>query len=99
MLAAMIPIIEKLTALIIGLYCFGCTSSGSNPPTQKDKNSRIVCTKEGCSGTYSGVEFINRSDLAHQYSNEMSEKVGDKLKQLYKDGLYSKVDFSKMPTL
>ncbi len=42
---------------------------------------------------YIGPEFINGSDVAHQLSNKMSGEVGDKLKELYGQGKYSKVDF------
>jgi hypothetical protein len=55
---------------------------------------------------YRGVEFVseryidrldlNGTDVAHQYSNKMCEYVGNKLKQLYRDTLYSKVDFSRI---
>ncbi len=47
-------------------------------------------------GTYTGPEFINGSDVAHQFSNKMSAAVGDKLKELYKNELYGKVDFSNI---
>ena len=62
------------------------------------------CNDSACSGIYRGVEFVseryidrlelNGTDVAHQYSNKMCEYVGNKLKQLYLDGLYSKVDFN-----
>ena len=29
----------------------------------------IQCTEKGCKGTYRGPEFINRDDIAHQFSN------------------------------
>lgn len=62
------------------------------------------CSDSACSGMYRGVEFVseryidrlelNGTDVAHQYSNKMCEYVGNKLKQLYRDSLYSKVDFN-----
>lgn len=65
-----------------------------------------VCTDSACSGMYRGVEFVspkyiqrldlNGTDVAHQYSNKIAEYVGNKLKQLYRAGLYSKVDFGKI---
>ncbi|MDR0803123.1 hypothetical protein [Fluviicola sp.] len=65
-----------------------------------------VCTDSACYGMYRGVEFIseryidrlklNGTDVAHQYSNKMCEYVGNKLKQLYRDSLYSKVDLTKI---
>ena len=64
------------------------------------------CTDSACSGMYRGVEFVseryinqldlNGTDVAHQYSNKMCEYVGNKLKQLYRDSLYSKVDFRRI---
>ncbi|MCL5245154.1 hypothetical protein M4I21_04995 [Cellulophaga sp. 20_2_10] len=56
----------------------------------------IQCSDNGCNGQYVGAEFINRSDIAHQFSNKMSAKVGDKLKELFKGGKYSKVDFENI---
>ncbi len=65
-----------------------------------------VCTDSACYGMYRGVEFVseqyidrlklNGTDVAHQYSNKMCEYVGKKLKQLYRDSLYSKVDLTKI---
>ncbi|WP_343604434.1 hypothetical protein [Fluviicola sp.] len=65
-----------------------------------------ACTDSACSGMYRGVEFVsdryidrlklNGTDVAHQYSNKMCEYVGKKLKQLYRDSLYSKVDMAKI---
>jgi hypothetical protein len=63
---------------------------------KKAYKENVYCNDDSCYGTYSGPEFISGSDVAHQFSNIMSLKVGDKLKQLYKKGLYSKVDFSKI---
>lgn len=64
------------------------------------------CSDSACSGMYRGVEFVseryidrlelNGTDVAHQYSNKMCEYVGNKLKQLYRDSLYSKVDFNRI---
>ena len=50
------------------------------------------CDETGCSGTYTGPEFTDGSDVAHQFSNTMSKQVGDKLKELYSEGSFSKVD-------
>lgn len=65
-----------------------------------------TCTDSACYGMYRGVEFVseryidrlklNGTDVAHQYSNKMCEYVGKKLKQLYQDSLYSKVDMTKI---
>lgn len=60
------------------------------------KNMTIECSENGCEGTYVGDEFINGSDVAHQFSNTMSDKVGNQLKKLYKKGEYRKVDLSNI---
>lgn len=73
-----------------------CGNSTSNLTTQNQKSGDIDCSSEGCFGFYEGPEFINGSDVAHQFSNKMSSKVGDKLKELYDSGEYVKVDFSKI---
>jgi len=59
-------------------------------------NDTIKCSDNKCSGQYIGAEFINRSDIAHQFSNKMSAKVGDKLKELFKREKYSKIDFDNI---
>lgn len=64
------------------------------------EKNRIECNENGCNGTYTGPEFINGEDIAHQFSNTMSNSVGDKLKELYLEKKYKKVNFStiKMTT-
>ncbi|WP_298539696.1 hypothetical protein [uncultured Aquimarina sp.] len=63
---------------------------------QTQKENVIECTEKGCSGTYTGPEFINGKDIAHQFSNKMSQAVGNKLKELYHDNKYKRVDFSSI---
>ncbi len=58
--------------------------------------AEITCSDDGCKGVYHGPEFIDGSDVAHQFSNKMSNAVGDKLKVLYAKGKFSKVDFSNI---
>ena len=67
-----------------------------NRKEYKTINNEITCTKNGCSGQYQGPEFIDGSDVAHQFSNKMSRAVGDKLKELYNSNNYSKVDFKNI---
>ncbi|MDF4201397.1 hypothetical protein PXD56_00420 [Maribacter sp. SA7] len=64
--------------------------------TQVQTTVSIECTNDGCFGSYYGKEFINGSDVAHQFSNTMSAKVGDKLKELYSKDKYVKVDFTNI---
>jgi hypothetical protein len=84
---------------VMGLVSEQITSTGYNLP-----NGHVIptCTETGCKGTYSGPQFniIGRNtdgtdkwnDIAHDYSNTMSYYVGVKLKELYKQGIYVKVD-------
>lgn len=60
------------------------------------KTESITCTDDACRGTYQGEEFINGDDIAHQFSNSMSAKVGDQLKKLYQEGTYVMVDFDNI---
>ena len=60
------------------------------------KNDTIECSDNGCYGQYEGSEFIEGSDIAHQFSNKMSAAVGNKLKELFNSGEYSKVDFENI---
>ncbi|WP_299311968.1 hypothetical protein [uncultured Aquimarina sp.] len=61
-----------------------------------NENDTIECSDNECKGQYKGAEFINGADIAHQFSNKMSAKVGDKLKELFKIGKYSKIDFDNI---
>lgn len=72
-------------------FCSLFFISSSNP-----QGHSIECTDGACFGEYAGAEFVNGSDIAHQFSNHMSVRVGDQLKDLFKRGLYSKVDFDKL---
>jgi len=64
--------------------------------SKKIAEDSISCTEAGCNGTYQGPEFVKGADIAHQFSNKVSEKVGEQLKELYRAKQYSKVDFSKV---
>ncbi len=75
-------IIQLFTILIISLFGYSSINS-----------QEVECSENGCEGRYVGPEFINGSDVAHQFSNKMSGEVGDKLKELYGQGKYAKVDF------
>lgn len=58
--------------------------------------NKISCNNSGCKGTYVGPEFDTNGDVAHQFSNKMSNDVGDKLKELFKNSEYSKVDIENI---
>jgi hypothetical protein len=57
-----------------------------------------TCTDAGCKGEYKGPQFLksDSSDVAHKYSNTMSNYVGIKLKELYNRGIYVKVDLKNI---
>ncbi|GAB5399316.1 MAG: hypothetical protein Aureis2KO_09010 [Aureisphaera sp.] len=78
---------------ITGFWAFGCKQSTNTLAHHDNQVSDVQCTENGCRGTYKGPEFVNGSDIAHQFSNTMSGAVGDKLKDLYKNKDYRKVDF------
>jgi len=72
-----------ITILILMAAFLSCTHS--------EPKYEISCTENGCSGTYIGPEFVNGSDVAHQFSNHMARRVGEELKALYKQKKYTKV--------
>lgn len=72
------------------------TTKGSKKAQSNEKSHGITCTDRMCQGMYSGPEFVKGSDVAHQFSNTMATAVGNKLKELYDKGLYSKVDFNQI---
>ena len=83
-----------LFAITFLLSLFSCATS--NNESSKSAENEIKCNDAKCYGVYSGPEFINGSDVAHQFSNKMSIAVGDKLKELYEDKKYALVDFSEI---
>jgi len=85
--------------LILFIVIYGilsCNHAEKKTAYAQNKKNNIWCTDNGCSGSYKGPEFLNGADIAHQFSNKISRKVGDKLKALYRTGDYNKVDFSKI---
>ena len=76
---------KVFVVLFFSLFLLSCKSS---------EYSEIYCSDEVYEGEYFGREFINGADIAHQFSNKMAEKVGLKLKELYKVGKYRKVNLN-----
>ena len=74
-----------VTTIILG-------ASELKNPLPLNKTPEISCDELGCRGAYNGSEFINGSDVAHQFSNTMSHSIGDELKELYNEKKYTKVD-------
>ena len=84
---------------VISIFPISCkTDIKKNANTKTQEKNGIECTENGCGGTYTGAEFINGEDIAHQFSNNMSNAVGKKLKELYHEKKYKKVDFSSIKT-
>ena len=87
----------KILFLYLLLYfVISCTKNKNLVSRESLNIEKITCTNSNCEGFYEGPEFINNEDVAHQFSNKMSEKVGEKLKELYHSKNYSKVDFEKI---
>jgi len=84
--------------LIITILLLSCSSDNHSHKKQIEKSEPhpINCSEKMCYGYYSGKEFVNGSDVAHQFSNKMSGVVGDKLKELYDQKIYSKVAFENI---
>lgn len=85
-----------MKAFLYILICLTCQIGlgKTDPKRGVQQKKQVTCSAEGCRGTYEGLEFINGSDVAHQFSNTMSSYVGDKLKELYANKNYKKVNFS-----
>lgn len=81
---------------LLSVSCKNDKQPASNLAMTHQENSGIRCTDNGCSGSYTGAEFINGDDVAHQFSNTMSTAVGNTLKELYRAEKYNKVDFSSI---
>ncbi|WP_405569656.1 hypothetical protein [Winogradskyella sp. Asnod2-B02-A] len=88
---------KQLITLVILIFGFtNCNHQDKKEGTNITKENGITCHTKACQGTYQGKEFINGDDIAHQFSNTMSEAVGDQLKALFTSGDYSKVDFEQI---
>ena len=86
----------SILLLFILLASSTCISNAIKKDIQTLESHEITCTDSSCFGKYIGKEFVNGSDIAHQFSNKMSKAVGDKLKELYTNGKYSKVDLANI---
>ena len=88
---------KQILPILIACFLFVlCESSSKVKILENQNGSKITCTDQSCEGSYTGPEFIAGSDVAHQFSNKMSARVGDQLKELYKKEKYVKVDFSNI---
>lgn len=97
-------LLSKISALTLSaLLLFSCSSPKKevkNTKTKPEKNLVIVCNDSFCKVNYSGPEFtIHKGeiiDTAHRMSNLISGEVGKKLKILFNNKKYAKVDLKKI---
>ena len=62
----------------------------------REFTEQVDCNNDSCYGYYQGPEFIKGDDIAHQFSNTMSAKVGDQLKKLYREQNYVQVNLKSI---
>ena len=97
-------LLTKISALTLSaLLIFSCSNPKKevkNTKTKPEKNLVIVCNDSFCKVNYSGPEFtIHKGeiiDTAHRMSNLISGEVGKKLKSLFDNKKYAKVDLKKI---
>ena len=97
-------LLSKISALTLSaLLLFSCSSPKKEVENTKiipKKNLVLVCNDSFCKVNYSGPEFtIHKGeiiDTAHRMSNLISGEVGKKLKILFNNKKYAKVDLKKI---
>jgi hypothetical protein len=97
-------LLTQISALTLSaLLIFSCSNPKKevkNTKTKPEKNLVIVCNDSFCKVNYSGPEFtIHKGeiiDTAHRMSNLISGEVGKKLKSLFDNKKYAKVDLKKI---
>lgn len=86
------------------LVLFSCKEKSKDEKITKklnrEKTINIICNDSFCKVNYNGPEFVINDtgiiDTAHRMSNLISGEVGKKLKQLFDEKKYSKVDLEKI---
>ena len=86
------------------LVLFSCKEKSKDEKITKklnrEKPINIICNDSFCKVNYNGPEFVINDteiiDTAHRMSNLISGEVGKKLKQLFDEKKYSKVDLEKI---
>lgn len=97
-------LLTQISALTLSaLLIFSCSNPKKevkNTKTKPEKNLVIVCNDSFCKVNYSGPEFtIHKGeiiDTAHRMSNLISGEVGKKLKILFNNKKYAKVDLKNI---
>ena len=97
-------LLTQISALTLSaILIFSCSSPKKevkNTKTKPEKNLVVVCNDSFCKVNYSGPEFtIHKGeiiDTAHRMSNLISGEVGKKLKILFNNKKYAKVDLKKI---
>jgi hypothetical protein len=97
--------LNKISALTLSaLLLFSCSSPRKkevkNTKVKPEKDLVLFCNDSFCKVNYSGPEFtIHKGeiiDTAHRMSNLISGEVGKKLKSLFDNKKYAKVDLKKI---
>ncbi len=97
-------LLTQISALTLSaLLLFSCSSPKKeveNTKVELEKNLVLVCNDSFCKVNYSGPEFtIHKGeiiDTAHRMSNLISGEVGKKLKILFNNKKYAKVDLKNI---
>ena len=97
-------LLTQISALTLSaLLIFSCSNPKKEVKNTKiipKKNLVLVCNDSFCKVNYSGPEFtIHKGeiiDTAHRMSNLISGEVGKKLKILFNNKKYAKVDLKKI---
>lgn len=97
-------LLTQISALTLSaLLLFSCSNPKKEVKNTKiipKKNLVLVCNDSFCKVNYSGPEFtIHKGeiiDTAHRMSNLISGEVGKKLKILFNNKKYTKVDLKKI---
>ena len=91
--------IYHFSIFIVLMTFISCDSKNVKEDTTTDSKSikkpvlTISLTNKGFSGKYVGAEFDSKGDVAHQFSNKVTDIIGKQLKESYEKGEYLKVDF------
>jgi len=89
---------EKLEKYKKRFYVLMESTIGDVKPLLNEQESLYDGTidENGFEGTYKGLEGDDTGDVGHRYINYATNLIGKKLKELYNQGKYSKVDLNNI---
>lgn len=70
-------------------------SKSTVAPKEEQSIYKVKITKKDFFATYTGPDFLNGEDIAHQLSNFVADTLGKYLKAAFKKGNFKKIDFEK----